>query len=65
MNKLTQFAPTTTISPFGGRKVIDVDTHYSEPHDLWTKRAPARLKDRVPRVSTSNGQRQMDHRWNV
>jgi len=55
MNKLTQFAPTTTISPFGGRKVIDVDTHYSEPHDLWTKRAPAKLKDRVPQVSTSNG----------
>ena len=35
---------------FGGRKVIDVDTHLTEPHDLWTKRAPARLKDRVPQV---------------
>jgi predicted TIM-barrel fold metal-dependent hydrolase len=30
--------------------VIDVDTHYTEPPDLWTSRAPARLKDKVLRV---------------
>lgn len=30
--------------------VIDTDTHYTEPPDLWTARAPARLKDRVLRV---------------
>jgi len=35
---------------FEGISVIDVDTHYSEPHDLWTSRAPAALKDRVPQV---------------
>lgn len=35
-----------------GIDIIDVDTHYSEPHDLWTSRAPAKLKDRVPRVIT-------------
>lgn len=39
-----------TQSPFGGRKVVDVDTHLTEPHDLWTSRAPASLKDRVPQV---------------
>jgi predicted TIM-barrel fold metal-dependent hydrolase len=39
-----------TDNPFGGRKVVDVDTHLTEPHDLWTSRAPASLKDRVPQV---------------
>jgi uncharacterized protein len=29
-------------------KVIDVDTHWSEPEDLWTSRAPAKWRDRVP-----------------
>ena len=31
-----------TAPMFGGRKVIDVDTHLTEPEDLWTKRAPAK-----------------------
>lgn len=30
--------------------VIDVDTHFTEPPDLWTSRAPAKLIDRAPRV---------------
>ena len=30
--------------------VIDTDTHYTEPPDLWTSRAPSKLKDRVLRV---------------
>jgi uncharacterized protein len=33
-----------------GIKVIDVDTHLTEPADLWTSRAPAKYRDRVPRV---------------
>lgn len=33
-----------------GLKVMDVDTHWCEPPDLWTSRAPARLKDRVPQM---------------
>jgi len=41
---------------FGGRKVIDVDTHLSEPHDLWTSRAPASIRDRVPQVKAHKGQ---------
>jgi len=32
-------------------KVIDADTHYSEPHDLWTSRVPANYRDRVPHVA--------------
>jgi predicted TIM-barrel fold metal-dependent hydrolase len=35
--------------------VIDVDTHLSEPHDLWTSRAPARFVDRVPHVEQVDG----------
>ena len=30
--------------------VIDVDTHFTEPPDLWTSRAPAELIERAPRV---------------
>jgi len=30
--------------------VIDIDSHWTEPRDLWTSRAPARLKDRALRV---------------
>ena len=30
--------------------VIDVDSHWTEPRDLWTSRAPARLRDRALRV---------------
>jgi predicted TIM-barrel fold metal-dependent hydrolase len=42
-----------------GIKVIDVDTHVSEWHDLWTARAPAKLKDLVPRVVGEGAER----RW--
>jgi predicted TIM-barrel fold metal-dependent hydrolase len=37
-------------SPLSGIPIVDVDTHYNEPPDLWTSRAPARLRDRVPRL---------------
>jgi uncharacterized protein len=33
-----------------GIKIIDVDTHLTEPGDLWTSRAPAKYRDLVPRV---------------
>jgi predicted TIM-barrel fold metal-dependent hydrolase len=33
-----------------GIKIIDVDTHISEPLDLWTSRAPAKWRDRVPQM---------------
>jgi predicted TIM-barrel fold metal-dependent hydrolase len=32
--------------------IIDVDTHVTESPDLWTSRAPAKMKDRVPRLET-------------
>lgn len=36
-------------------KVIDADTHLTEPHDLWIKRAPAKWRDRVPQVKLHEG----------
>jgi predicted TIM-barrel fold metal-dependent hydrolase len=39
-----------------GLRVIDADTHLTEPHDLWTQRAPRAYQDRVPRVVEVDGQ---------
>jgi predicted TIM-barrel fold metal-dependent hydrolase len=39
----------------GDVKVIDADTHMTEQHDLWTSRAPASIKDRVPHVARLDG----------
>jgi uncharacterized protein len=36
-------------------RVVDADTHLTEPHDLFVKRAPAALRDRVPRVEKVDG----------
>ncbi|TCM20467.1 putative TIM-barrel fold metal-dependent hydrolase [Novosphingobium sp. PhB165] len=38
-------------------KVIDADTHLTEPHDMWVKRASAAMRDRVPQVKMLNGTR--------
>jgi uncharacterized protein len=35
--------------------IIDADSHWSEPPDLFTRIAPAEFKDRVPRVETIDG----------
>ncbi len=43
---------TDTLDPV---RVIDADTHLTEQHDLWTKRAPAAYKDRVPHVTQVDG----------
>jgi predicted TIM-barrel fold metal-dependent hydrolase len=43
--------PSRTRRPESFR-IIDADTHLSEPMDLWTKRAPPSLKDRVPQVKS-------------
>jgi predicted TIM-barrel fold metal-dependent hydrolase len=36
--------------------VVDADSHWSEPADLFTKRAPARFRDRVPHVEVVDGE---------
>ena len=32
--------------------IFDVDTHWAEPPDLWTSRAPQKYKDRTFQVRT-------------
>ena len=39
-----------TTATTAGIPIIDVDSHFTEPADLWTSRAPARLKESVPRL---------------
>ena len=38
-----------------GTLIIDADSHWTEPHDLFTRVAPPQLKDRVPRVEEVEG----------
>jgi uncharacterized protein len=33
--------------------IIDADTHVTDTPEVWTSRAPAHLRDRVPRIETS------------
>jgi len=53
MNTATLDAPNAK----SAIKVIDADTHLTEPHDMWIKRAPAAIRDRVPQVKMLNGVR--------
>jgi predicted TIM-barrel fold metal-dependent hydrolase len=56
---VNQILPIATagMKAFADVKVVDVDTHWSEPMDLWTSRAPAALKDIVPQVHMKDGKR--------
>ncbi|PEQ12024.1 amidohydrolase [Novosphingobium sp. PC22D] len=40
---------------FEGIKIVDTDTHITEAPDLFTSRAPAALKDKMPRIERVNG----------
>jgi len=40
---------------FAGIKIVDCDTHYTEPRDLWTANAPAGMLDKMPHVERING----------
>src|SRR5579862_1159101 len=43
---------------FNGIKIVDCDTHFTEPPDLFQRDAPARLKSKLPRViRTDDGDR--------
>ena len=35
---------------FAGIKIVDCDTHYTEPSDLWVGNAPVGMKDKMPHV---------------
>lgn len=38
-----------------GIKIVDCDTHFTEPPDLFTSRAPAAFKDKLPQVRRVDG----------
>jgi len=40
----------------GDLQIIDGDSHFAEPPDLWTSRAPTAYKDRVPRLQELDGE---------
>jgi predicted TIM-barrel fold metal-dependent hydrolase len=46
---------TTTAAGLEGIPVVDADTHLTEPHDLWSSRAPKGWEDRVPQVREVDG----------
>ena len=46
---------------FAGIKIVDTDTHFTEPPDLFTARAPAAYKERVPQLRRFEG----NDRWFV
>jgi predicted TIM-barrel fold metal-dependent hydrolase len=46
---------TDTAALLDGMTIVDADTHLTEPHDLWTSRAPKGWEDRVPQVRTVDG----------
>jgi uncharacterized protein len=52
-----RMSTATLDRPKSAIKIIDADTHLTEPHDLWIKRAPASIRDRVPQVKPLNGVR--------
>jgi predicted TIM-barrel fold metal-dependent hydrolase len=49
----------TSADPLAGLYIIDTDTHWSEPHDLWTSRVPASQRELVPHVIEVDG----SQRW--
>src|ERR1700712_1045719 len=46
-------------SALQGIKVIDCDSHWNETPDLWTSRAPASMRDRMPQMRRVNN----EDRW--
>ena len=46
---------TTTGDLFDRHRVIDVDTHLTEPPDAWTRSFPASLHDKVPHIERIDG----------
>ena len=40
---------------FAGIKIVDCDTHFTEPQDLWTANAPVGMRDRMPHVRRIDG----------
>ncbi len=56
IKKVDQAAHFRGVDPlFKGIKIVDCDTLFTEPPDLWTANAPAGLKDKMPHVRRIDG----------
>jgi uncharacterized protein len=44
-------------------RIVDADTHLTEPADLWTARIPARFRDQAPRVLLDESSGKL--RWRI
>jgi predicted TIM-barrel fold metal-dependent hydrolase len=56
VREIDHSAYTRGVHPlFAGIKIVDCDTHFTEPPDLFTANAPAGMKDKLPRVKRVNG----------
>lgn len=56
LRKVDFDAHTRGVHPlFEGIKIVDCDTHFTEPKDLWTANAPAGLRDKMPHVRRIDG----------
>ncbi|CAB5037913.1 MAG: amidohydrolase family protein [Actinobacteria bacterium] len=51
----TSMSPAQVNAVMGDLTIIDGDSHFAEPADLWTSRAPAAYKDRVPQLGEVEG----------
>ncbi len=40
---------------FEGIRIVDCDTHFTEPRDLWVANAPAGMKNKMPHVKRIDG----------
>jgi uncharacterized protein len=49
-------AAASAANVFADMFIVDADSHWSEPPDLFTSRAPAEVRDRVPRVEEIDGE---------
>jgi predicted TIM-barrel fold metal-dependent hydrolase len=56
----TESTNSTLQDALAGYHVIDCDSHWSEPADLWTAQAPASLRERTLRIHRVDG---VDHWW--
>jgi uncharacterized protein len=54
---LCSASPWRTLTQMlGNTFIVDADSHWSEPADLFTSRAPAAFRDRVPHVEQVDGE---------
>jgi uncharacterized protein len=54
-NNMTDVVAHEAGEILGGLKIVDSDAHFTEPPDLWTSRAPASLRSKVPQQQTIDG----------